>query len=61
MEQKCEELGLECAFPKPFCTLEPEKNKPTIARFIEETRVGRPLLDFNNHHRQGRGYRVRRG
>ena len=47
MEQKCEELGLECAFPKPFCTLEPEKNKPTIARFIEETRVGRPLLEIS--------------
>src|SRR3972149_9657004 len=35
------ELGLECAFPKPFCTLEPEKDKPTIARFIEEPQVGR--------------------
>jgi hypothetical protein len=47
MEQKCAELGLECAFPKPFCTLEPEKNKPTIARFIEETKVGRPLLEIS--------------
>jgi hypothetical protein len=45
-EQKCQELGLECAFPKPFCTLEPEKDKPTIARFIEETRVGRPILEI---------------
>jgi hypothetical protein len=47
MEDKCRELGLEFAFPKPFCTLEPEKDKPTIARFIEETGVGRPLLEIS--------------
>ena len=47
MEEKCSELGLECAFPKPFCTLEPEKDKPTISRFIEETKVGRPLLEIS--------------
>ena len=46
LETRCNELGLECAFPKPFCTLEPEANKPTIARFIEETKVGRPLLEI---------------
>lgn len=46
VEARCVELGLECAFPKPFCTLEPEKDKPTIARFIEETKVGRPLLEI---------------
>jgi len=47
IEAKCRELGLECSFPKPFCTLEPEKDKPTIARFIEETKVGRPLLEIS--------------
>ncbi|MEM2968017.1 MAG: DUF166 family protein, partial [Candidatus Bathyarchaeia archaeon] len=47
VEEKCGELGLECAFPKPFCALEPEKGKPLIARFIEETRVGRPLLEIS--------------
>jgi hypothetical protein len=46
VEAKCNELGLECAFPKPFCTLEPEKDKSTIARFIEETKVGRPMLEI---------------
>ena len=50
MEEKCEELGLECAFPKPFCTLEPEKGKPTIAKFIAETKVGRPLLEISITH-----------
>lgn len=47
LEEKCGELGLECAFPKPFCTLEPKKEKPTIAKFIEETKVGRPLLEIS--------------
>ena len=47
MEQKCKELGLECAFPKPFCTLEPEKDKPTITRLINETAVGRPLVEIS--------------
>jgi hypothetical protein len=46
VEEKCIELGIECAFPKPFCTLTPEANKPTIARFIDETKVGRPLLEI---------------
>jgi hypothetical protein len=46
MATRCLELGLECAFPKPFCTLEPENDKPTIARFIKETKVGRPLLEI---------------
>jgi thymidylate synthase len=45
VESRCKELGIECAFPKPFCTLEPQPDKPTIARFIEETKVGRPLLE----------------
>jgi len=47
VEEKCRELGLEYAFPKPFCTLTPEKDKPTIARFIAETKVGRPLLEIS--------------
>ncbi len=47
LEEKCRELRLECVFPKPFCTLEPEKDKPTILRFIEETKVGRPLLEIS--------------
>jgi hypothetical protein len=34
-------------FPKPFCTLEPEKDKSTITRFINETAVGRPLLEIS--------------
>jgi hypothetical protein len=46
VEARCSELGIECDFPKPFCTLEPQADKPTIARFIKETNVGRPLLEI---------------
>jgi hypothetical protein len=47
LEEKCEELGLESAFPKPFCTLEPAEDKPTISRFVAETKVGRPSLEIS--------------
>jgi hypothetical protein len=47
LEEKCRELGIESAVPKPFCTLEPEEGKPTISRFIQRTKVGRPLLEIS--------------
>lgn len=43
--KKCKELGLEFAFPKPFCSLELGAG-PYIDRFIKEFRVGRPLLNL---------------
>ncbi|MEM3642170.1 MAG: DUF166 family protein, partial [Candidatus Bathyarchaeia archaeon] len=47
LEEKCGELGLESAFPKPFCSLEPLREKPTISRFVTELKVGRPLLEIS--------------
>jgi len=47
MEEKCFDFGLECAFPKPFCSLTPAADKPTVSRFVNELKVGRPLLDFS--------------
>ena len=44
-EETCLELGLESAFPKPFCSLEPSKDKPVISRFVNELKVGKPLMD----------------
>jgi len=35
----CARFGIENAFPKPFCELEPRT--PVIAQFCEEYRVGR--------------------
>jgi len=46
VEENCEKLGLESAFPKPFCSLEPAEGKPLISRFVEEFKVGRPSLEI---------------
>jgi len=47
MEEICQELGLEYAFPKPFCSLEPVEEKPIISRFVTELNVGRPSLEIS--------------
>jgi len=46
VEERCQELGVENAFPKPFCSLEPAEDKPTISRFVTELKVGRPSLEI---------------
>jgi hypothetical protein len=46
VEEKCLEAGLEYAFPKPFCSLEPSQDKPVVSRFVNEMRVGRPWLEI---------------
>ena len=46
VEERCLELGLESAFPKPFCSLKTEENKPLISRFVNEFSVGRPELEI---------------
>jgi len=38
---------LEHAFPKPFCSLEPDEDKPLISRFVVELGVGRPELEVS--------------
>jgi hypothetical protein len=52
MEERCQELNLESAFPKPFCSLEPAEDKPTISRFVTELKVGRPLLNISTENRR---------
>jgi hypothetical protein len=47
VEEKCRELDLESAFPKPFCSLEQAREKPTISRFLAQVKVGRPLLEIS--------------
>jgi len=39
--------GLIVPFPKPFCSLEHEKEKPTISRFVTELDVGLPELEIS--------------
>jgi len=47
MEERCQELGLENVFPKPFCSLEPVEGKPMVSRFVNELKVGRPSLEVS--------------
>jgi hypothetical protein len=42
--QECAHRGLEAAFPKPFCSLEP--TTPVIREFCETYRVGVPTFRF---------------
>ena len=51
LEEICQELGLEKAFPKPFCSLEPAEDKPLISRFVNELKVGRPSLEISTSRR----------
>jgi hypothetical protein len=44
VEEDLAEAGIECAFPKPFCTLE-ETGKPTIDGFVRRYRIGKPLVE----------------
>lgn len=53
VEERCEEHGLESAFPKPFCSLLPNEDKPIISNFIVRMRVGRPLLEISVAERSG--------
>ena len=44
LEEECDDVAIECAFPKPFCSLEPSEEKPLISRFIQEFKIGKPSL-----------------
>lgn len=53
VEERCIELGLEYAFPKPFCSLKPPEDRPLISRFMLELGIGRPVLDITVAERGG--------
>ena len=44
LEDALAELGVECAFPKPFCSLE-ETGTPVIDAFVRRYRVGKPIVE----------------
>ncbi|MFH0897021.1 MAG: DUF166 family protein [Candidatus Bathyarchaeota archaeon] len=53
LEKECAELGIECAFPKPFCALEPERSKQLISRFVDEFKIGKPVLQITTEKHGG--------
>jgi len=46
--RECAKVGMESAFPKPFCALRPQT--PVLAQFCEEYKVGWPALDVEVSH-----------
>jgi hypothetical protein len=44
VERECREIGLECAFPKPACSLEARPDQPAVRDFQQRYRVGRPKI-----------------
>ncbi len=64
VEEECEELVIECAFPKPFCSLELREGRPLISQFIQEYKIGKPALSITSEKRNKRkviyGVRVER-
>lgn len=58
LEDKCKELGIEFAAPKPFCTLSPSNEHPTINRFIEEMGMGYPIFDIEHENNKINSVRI---
>ena len=44
IEAVCAREGIEIAFPKPFCDLQPRADQPWIKRFTDEFKIGRPRV-----------------
>ncbi|MGP3667331.1 MAG: DUF166 domain-containing protein [Candidatus Bathyarchaeota archaeon] len=44
VKNELNEIGVESAFPKPFCSLEKPGNGGVIDRFIDRYKIGRPEL-----------------
>ena len=53
LAEECEDLAIEYAFPKPFCSLEPVEAKPLISRFVWEFKLGKPSLRIGTQKRNG--------
>lgn len=44
ISRECEKLGIETAFPKPFCSLEEDPSHPVINDLMRELKIGRPKV-----------------
>ncbi|MFA5866737.1 MAG: DUF166 family protein [Actinomycetota bacterium] len=46
LAKRCETLGLEIAFPKPFCSLAEDPSHPAINAVLNDLKIGRPAIRF---------------
>ena len=60
LKEKCDELGIEFAAPKPFCNLRESSEHPLINRFIREFGVGVPKFEIELEDRKIKEIRVLR-
>lgn len=44
LKKICDNLGLESAFPKPFCALNPGPDQPVVSEFVKHFRSGKPRI-----------------
>ena len=54
VEEECKELRIEYAFPKPFCSLDLQEERPLISQFIQEYKIGKPVLRITSEIRNER-------
>ncbi|NVM04923.1 MAG: thymidylate synthase [Candidatus Helarchaeota archaeon] len=57
--KECKERGIEVAFPRPACALEPS-GQPTIDKFIEYFKIGKPKVRLNLDNDKVISYKVER-
>ncbi len=57
--KECKERRIEVAFPRPACSLEPS-GQPTIDKFIEYFKIGKPKVRFNLDNDKVISYKVER-
>jgi hypothetical protein len=53
LKEKCSELGIEFAAPKPFCTLKTTEETPLLNRFVNEFGIGYPKFEIEVSERDG--------
>lgn len=46
LTEDLEKIDVECAFPKPFCSLE-GSGQPVLEEFVRQYRIGRPRIDVD--------------
>ncbi len=47
LAKKCDALGLEVVFPKPFCSLADDPSHPAINEVLNDLKIGRPAIRFH--------------
>ena len=58
LESILEDINIEFASPKPFCSLRPEDATPSVKIFIDQFGIGRPLIEIETKGGGSGGYMI---